>query len=123
MYLKAMKALRGRLVTVSGNEEMKAILDCMKLMQDFTYDSEEVIKKALQYCDDSATIKYTIVNTVMSDIHISLLIATKEHPLPEDLSTEYGVFAYVFNLTCDLDSELGYIFLEKVDGNEYRRIG
>lgn len=123
MYLKAMKALRGRLVTVSGNEEMKAILDCMKLMQDFTYDSEEVIKKALQYCDDSATIKYTIVNTVMDDIHISMLIETKEHALPEDLDSEYGVFAYVFNLSYDLDSELGYIFLEKVDGNEYRRIG
>lgn len=122
VYLKAMTALTGKLVACFDNEEAKAIVQAMKEMQDFEYDSDEVIKKALKYCPDG-TIKYLIVNRVMEDIHISLVIGTDEIPVPEDLATEEGVFAYVYNVSYDLDSELGYIFLEKSESGSYRRIG
>lgn len=65
VYLKAMTALTGKLVACFDNEEAKAIVQAMKEMQDFEYDSDEVIKKALKYCPDG-TIKYLIVNKSIS---------------------------------------------------------
>lgn len=122
VYLKALTALTGKLVYCSDNEEAKQIIQAMKELGDYDYDPDTVIKKAFQYCTDG-TIKYLIVNTVNGDIHISMIIGTKEYPVPEDLETDEGVFAYVYNVSCDIDSELGYIFLKKSESGSYRRIG
>ena len=120
-YLKAFTALTGSLVSCN-NEEAKDLLDAIKVIQGFNFDSEEIIRKALRYCI-KGTIQYLIVNTVMGDVHISLIIGTPEHPVPEDLATEEGVFAYVYNVSYDYDSELGYVFLKKSESGSYKRIG
>ncbi len=121
-YLKAFTALTGSLVASSDNKEAKELLEAIKILQGFDYETDEVIRKAFRYCTDG-TIQYVIVNRVMDDIHISLVIGTPENPVPEDLATEEGVFAYVYNVSCDYDSELGYIFLRKSESGSYRRIG
>lgn len=121
-YLKAYIALKGRLVASSNNAETKDILQAIKRFMDASFEPEEVIRKALQF-STNGKIQYLIVNTVMEDVHISLVIGTPEHPVPEDLATDEGVFAYVYNVSCDYCSELGYIFLEKAESGSYRRIG
>lgn len=121
-YLKAYTALTGSLVAASNNEEARELLEAIKNIQGYDYEPEAVIKKALKYCPDG-TIQYVIVNTVMEDVHVSLVIGTAEIPVPEDLATEEGVFAYVYNVSYDYDSELGYIFLRKSESGSYRRIG
>lgn len=121
-YLKAMTALTGRLVFVDGNQEAKMVLECMKEMQGFEYEAEKVVREALKYCEDGY-IQYLIVNTVMDCIQISLIIATPNEPVPDNLDTEEGVFAYVYNKSYELDSELGYIFFERTEDGSYRRIG
>lgn len=121
-YLKAMAALTGSLVFTDGNKEAEDVLEIMKEMQEFDYESDKVIKEALKYCEDGY-IQYLIVNKVMDCIHISMVIGTPTEPVPEDLATEEGIFAYVYNVSYKYDSELGYIFLKKTESGSYKRIG
>lgn len=122
-YLKAFTALNGRLVYTDSNEEAIEVLAAMKNLQDFEYEPKHVLERALRDCEDGI-IKYLIVNTnkVIEDVQISMIIETPEYPVPRELDTDEGVFAFVYNINQTLFSELGYIFLEKIE-KTYRRIG
>ena len=119
---KAMAALMGKVVPVSSNEEVVNVLMAMRVLQGYEFNEHKILELALQYCSDG-TAKYIVVNRVMDDIHISILLESPDYPLPEDLDTEEGVFAYVYNVSYELDSELGYIFFNKDASGCYHRIG
>lgn len=122
-YLKAYTALNGRLVYSDSNEEAIEILSAMKAIQGFDYEPAQVLERAQRHCENGV-VKYLIVNTnrQIEDIQISMILETPEVPVPTELDTEEGVFAFVYNVNQTLYSELGYIFLEKVE-KTYRRIG
>lgn len=122
-YLKAYTALNGRLVYTDSNNEAIQVLAAMKKLQGFDYEPEKVLERAFKHCKNGV-VKYLIVNTnrQIEDIQISMILETPEVPVPSELDTEEGVFAFVYNVNQTLYSELGYIFLEKVE-KTYRRIG
>ena len=125
IFGKAYEATQGVLVKVDSNEMAKRVLTTLLFLMGCSQDSaENVIKKAFEFYDetDEAVITHIICNMVMKERHISLIIGTKKNPVPKNLDTEDGIFAYVYNADCTYDSELGYIFLEKIN-DEYHRIG
>lgn len=123
-FAKAMKAASGVVIDIYSNQMAKNMLSILLVLMNSEVSASNVIRKAFEFYDedDHAVITHIVCNTVDGARHISLIIGTKKHPVPKDLSTDDGVFAYVYNVDVEYDSELGYIFLEKKDDG-YHRIG
>ena len=121
----AMRALRGILSELYCMEQVKTVLSLILSAIGCHEDTaDDVIKEAFQFYDetDEARITHIVCNTVEGDRHISLVIGTRKYPVPKNLDTDEGVFAYVYNADDTTCSELGYIFFEKRNGG-YHRIG
>lgn len=121
---KALNATMGLLTQVHTDDEAKDVIGCILSMIHAEDTADDVIKKAFRFYNeaDEARIEHIICNTVLGDNHMALVIGTKKHPVPKELDTDEGVFAYVYNADITYNSELGYIFLEKRNDG-YHRIG
>lgn len=121
-----LNALQGRLTSLPTGT-VKDVLNSMEDMGGvhLAESADEIVRKALQFCDESSRISHVIVNRVYGDIQISLIIDTEEYPVKteRDILNCNGVLAYVFNNSYPYDSELGYVFFEKRKDRFIHRIG
>ena len=117
---KALSALEGKLAPTLNNEEALLVLKAMSQRKGLDYDAEEVLERALRY-HKNGVVKHIIVNQIYDEVHIALVLDTKECPLPSDLETKQGILAFMYNVDSEWCSENGYILLKKrEDGNYYR---
>lgn len=124
--LLTMKILRGYVTAVS-EEQVVPVLSVMPNLGGLSFDrsSEELVKDALQYSKEGSRVSYLVSNMVNGEKHVSFILSTPDYPVDNEdaLLDEDGVLAYVYNVAYPLDSEMGYIFLEKQGDGYIHRIG
>lgn len=118
-------ALMGKVVQCT-NEEVQAMTDyiikVLKASNEYLEEEKDILSKINAYGDHR--VKYLVCNTIMGEFNcITFLLDDDEEPIPQDLSTDYGVFCYVYNVTDPMLSELGCCFFEKKLDNYYHRVG
>lgn len=67
-------------------------------------------------------VKYLVVNHQEDMNMITYLLDSEKESVPEDITTNDGVFCYVYNISIPYYSELGYSFFERTKSGFYRRI-
>ena len=117
---KDQKLVNGMTVAVESHEEVESILDNLAERLGESFTGKEVVNEALRYVNRGA-IRYIAFGVVMGMRMITLPIETEPEEDDEedeefDMTSEYGVFSYVYNVDADWCSELGYTVFEEVLG-------
>lgn len=114
-------AMMGIVVKVENDDHLKYMVAyVLKTLASETSEvtAEEVVADAYKYNSDEAKVTHFTINKLEDDI-ILTFVRDKEMT---DLTSDNGVLAYVYNLSCSWCSELGYVFIKKRQG-VLRRIG
>ena len=122
---KDQKLMIGMTVAVKSREEAESILDNLAERLGESFTGKEVVNEALRYVNRGA-IRYIAFGVIMGMRMITLPIETEPEEDEEDeyeefdMTSEYGVFSYVYNVDADWCSELGYTVFEEVLGELVR---
>lgn len=123
---KDQKLMIGMTVAVKSREEAESILDKLAERLEENFTGKQVVDEALQFVSNGE-IRYIAYGIVMGMRMITLPIETEPDEDDEededeefDMTSEYGVFSYVYNVDADWCSELGYTVFEEVLGELVR---
>lgn len=123
---KAEMALMGATVVCDNNAQADYILNYIFNVLDHKDTTpEKVIEEAFKYSKgDVKRIRHLVVNTLVDgQVCIAMTLTTsKEEEKYYKLVDPQGTFAYVYNLTTPIFSELGYCFFKDV-GGLVKRVG
>ena len=116
---KTLAILKGRLSRISSERELREVLLCLSVVLDFS--PEDVIRKVQDV--STGSIHSICVSTIAygGDTILTIVLGSKEYPVPQDLATEEGVFSYTYNISMPYLSEGGDSFFER-RGDGYHRI-
>lgn len=121
----AMRALRGFLTSVPDWVGPAAVLGEMQSIGGIQLPDAPgtIVGDATRFCEDFR-ISHIIVNTVMGDVHITMLLEDPKDPYTEEkILDPDGCFSYVYNATAAWCSELGYTFYERRKDHAIHRVG
>lgn len=129
---RAELAMKGIAQEVKDKDDLKDLIERITeayntvFGEDISDSADKIIGDAFQYCEDAEPL-YIVVTMANIGRFICVVIEDKESEEPFDMNSEYGVFAYVYNIEIPMFSELGSIgFKEEYNPslkeNIYRRV-
>jgi len=104
---------------VDSNEEAIYIAGYIAKTLNHKVSGLEIFNEATHYTK-GAKIQYVNVSTLEDMVLLALPMITDEDEDEFDITSEYGVFSYVYNFDAPQCSELGYVFFTKKSGRLVR---
>lgn len=119
--------LMGITTPIDNNEEAIEVLNYVQKVLGASFpivmeDSKKIVNDYIcQYRPN--VVKHMVANMINDMIMITFTLDDGEQTFPDRLDSEYGVFSYVYNVTYNDCSEMGYTFFKMDKDGIYRRIG